>query len=118
MLFCSMRRDGKTLGQMAREERLAKSGACSLSLITVLLIMIVLLAVVGLVVVNALKGSPTRNIHDRDDHPDCAHGLISRVLASGESAGMFGARIPACAGIFGKAVAASSAERAVPPGRR
>jgi carbon starvation protein len=56
ILFCSMRRDGKTLGQMAREE-IGKVGGF-VSLITVLLIMVVLLAVVGLVVVNALKGSP------------------------------------------------------------
>jgi carbon starvation protein len=56
ILFCSMRRDGKTLGQMAREE-IGRVGGI-VSLVTVLLIMIVLLAVVGLVVVNALKGSP------------------------------------------------------------
>ncbi len=56
ILFCSIRRDGKTLGQMAREEIGVVGG--SVSLVTVLLIMIVLLAVVGLVVVNALKGSP------------------------------------------------------------
>ena len=56
ILFCSMRRDGKTLGQMARDE-IGKIGGI-VSLVTVLLIMIVLLAVVGLVVVNALKGSP------------------------------------------------------------
>lgn len=56
ILFCSMRRDGKTLGQMARQEIGVIGGF--VSLITVLLIMIVLLAVVGLVVVNALKGSP------------------------------------------------------------
>jgi carbon starvation protein len=56
ILFCSMRRDGKTLGQMAREE-IGKVGGL-VSLVTVLLIMIVLLAVVALVVVNALRGSP------------------------------------------------------------
>ncbi len=56
ILFCSMRRDGKTLGQMAREE-IGQVGGL-VSLVTVLLIMIVLLAVVALVVVNALKGSP------------------------------------------------------------
>src|SRR5579875_3388350 len=56
ILFCSMRRDGKTLGQMAREEIGKVAGF--VSLVTVLLIMIVLLAVVALVVVNALKGSP------------------------------------------------------------
>lgn len=56
ILFCSMRRGGKTLGQMAREEIGPLGGF--VSLITVLLIMVVLLAVVALVVVNALKGSP------------------------------------------------------------
>ena len=56
ILFCSMRRNGKTLGQMAREE-IGKVGGF-ISLITVLLIMVILLAVVGLIVVNALKGSP------------------------------------------------------------
>jgi carbon starvation protein len=56
ILFCSMRRDGKTLGQMAREE-IGKVGGV-VALVTVFLIMVILLAVVGLVVVNALKGSP------------------------------------------------------------
>ncbi|HEY3453067.1 MAG TPA: carbon starvation CstA family protein [Bryobacteraceae bacterium] len=56
ILFCSMRRDGKTLGQMAREE-IGKVGGL-ISLVTVLLIMVILLAVVALVVVNALRGSP------------------------------------------------------------
>src|SRR3982751_1737440 len=56
ILFASMRRNGKSLGQMAREE-IGKFGGF-IALITVLLIMIILLAVVGLVVVNALKGSP------------------------------------------------------------
>src|SRR5579885_1892992 len=56
ILFASMRRDGKSLGQMAREE-IGKTGGM-VALVTVLLIMIILLAVVGLVVVNALAGSP------------------------------------------------------------
>ena len=56
ILFASMRRDGKSLGQMAREE-IGKVGGF-VALVTVLLIMIILLAVVALVVVNALKGSP------------------------------------------------------------
>src|SRR5450631_651889 len=56
ILFCSMRRDGKSLGQMAREE-IGKLGGF-VAVITVLMIMVILLAVVGLVVVNALKGSP------------------------------------------------------------
>jgi len=56
VLFASMRRDGKSLGQMAREE-IGKVGGF-IALVTVLIIMVILLAVVGLVVVNALKGSP------------------------------------------------------------
>ncbi len=56
ILFASMRRDGKSLGEMAREE-IGKVGGFT-ALLTVLLIMIILLAVVALVVVNALKGSP------------------------------------------------------------
>src|SRR3954451_7195100 len=56
ILFASMRRNGKSLGQMAREE-IGKIGGF-IALITVLIIMVILLAVVGLVVVNALRGSP------------------------------------------------------------
>ena len=56
ILFASLRRDGKSLGQMARDE-IGKTGGL-IALLTVLLIMIVLLAVVALVVVNALAGSP------------------------------------------------------------
>ncbi len=56
ILFASMRRNGKSLGQMAREE-IGKLGGFT-ALLTVMLIMIILLAVIALVVVNALKGSP------------------------------------------------------------
>ncbi|MGC9971768.1 MAG: carbon starvation CstA family protein, partial [Bryobacteraceae bacterium] len=56
ILFASMRRDGKSLGQMAREE-IGKVGGFT-ALLTVLLIMVIMLAVMALVVVNALKGSP------------------------------------------------------------
>src|SRR6476619_3136868 len=55
ILFASMRRDGKSLGQMAREE-IGRVGGFT-ALIALLMIMVILLAVVGLVVVNALKGS-------------------------------------------------------------
>jgi len=56
ILFCSMRRDGKSLGQMAREEVSRRGGF--IAQLAVLAIMVILLAVVGLVVVNALKASP------------------------------------------------------------
>ncbi|WP_175488536.1 carbon starvation CstA family protein [Streptomyces qinglanensis] len=55
-LFFSMRRDGKSLGQMAREEIGPVGGAAAL--LAVLAIMIILLAVLALVVVNALAESP------------------------------------------------------------
>ncbi|MGH9796017.1 MAG: carbon starvation CstA family protein [Candidatus Acidiferrales bacterium] len=56
ILFFSIRRDGKSLGQMAREEVSKRSGM--LALIAVLAILVILLAAVALVVVNALKNSP------------------------------------------------------------
>jgi carbon starvation protein len=56
ILFFSIRRDGKSLGQMAREEVGRRGGF--LAQVAVLAIMVILLAVVGLVVVNALKSSP------------------------------------------------------------
>jgi len=56
ILFGSMRRDGKSLGQMAKEEIGPVTGIAAM--IAVLSIMIILLAVLALIVVNALKGSP------------------------------------------------------------
>jgi carbon starvation protein len=56
ILFGSMRRDGKSLGQMAKEEIGPVSGM--LAMAAVLAIMVILLAVLALVVVNALKDSP------------------------------------------------------------
>jgi carbon starvation protein len=55
-LFFSMRRGGRSLGQMARDEIGPVGGVAAL--VAVLAIMIILLAVLALVVVNALKGSP------------------------------------------------------------
>jgi len=56
VLFFSMRRDGKSLGQMIREEIGTVGGVAAL--IAVFSIMIILLAVLALVVVNALALSP------------------------------------------------------------
>ena len=55
-LFLSTRRDGKSLGQMARDELGPLGGAAAL--IGTFAIMIILIAVLGLVVVNAMKHSP------------------------------------------------------------
>ncbi|HET7227528.1 MAG TPA: carbon starvation CstA family protein [Chthoniobacterales bacterium] len=56
VLFASVRRRGKTLGQMVKEE--IGPGVGVLALISVLAIMIILLAVLALVVVQALAKSP------------------------------------------------------------
>src|SRR5262249_12227055 len=56
ILFCSIRRNGKTLGEMARDEVSKRGGV--IAQIAVLAIMIIFLGVVALVVVNALKSSP------------------------------------------------------------
>ena len=55
-LFFSTRRDGRSLGQMARDELGGVGGVAAL--IATFLIMIILIAVLGLVVVNAMKNSP------------------------------------------------------------
>jgi carbon starvation protein len=56
VLFASIRRGGKTLGQMVKEE--IGRGVGLLALVSVLAIMIILLAVLALVVVQALAESP------------------------------------------------------------
>ncbi|MFI5624183.1 carbon starvation CstA family protein [Nocardioides sp. NPDC051685] len=56
VLFLSMRRDGKSLGQMVREEIGTVAGIAAL--IAVFAIMIIILAVLALVVVNSLAESP------------------------------------------------------------
>lgn len=55
-LFFSTRRNGRSLGQMARDEIGPIGGAAAL--IGTFFIMIILIAVLGLVVVNAMKHSP------------------------------------------------------------
>jgi carbon starvation protein len=56
ILFLSVRRNAKSLGQMARDELGPLGGTAAL--IGTLTIMIILIAVLGLVVVNAMKHSP------------------------------------------------------------
>lgn len=56
VLFLSTRRDGRSIGQMARDELGNVGGAAAL--IGTFLIMLILIAVLGLVVVNAMKHSP------------------------------------------------------------
>src|SRR5687767_974494 len=56
ILFCSMRRNGKSLAQMVREELNRTAGVIGIA--AILAIMIILLAVLALVVVKALAESP------------------------------------------------------------
>jgi carbon starvation protein len=56
ILAASVRRDGKSLGQMAKEE-IGRVGGMT-ALIAILGIMVILISVLALVVVNALKASP------------------------------------------------------------
>ena len=56
ILFCSMRRNGKSLAQMVKEELNTTAGCVGVA--AILSIMIILLAVLALVVVNALAESP------------------------------------------------------------
>ncbi len=56
ILFASLRRDGKSLGEMVREELNTAAGAAAM--VAILAIMVILLAVLALVVVKALAESP------------------------------------------------------------
>src|SRR6186997_2809214 len=56
ILCASMRRDGKSLGQIAKEEVNPVAGLAAM--VAIFAIMIILLAVLALVVVNALRDSP------------------------------------------------------------
>src|SRR2546426_1568356 len=56
ILFCSLRRNGKSLAQMVKEELNTTAGG--IGVIAILSIMVILLAVLALVVVKALAESP------------------------------------------------------------
>ena len=56
ILFCSIRRNGRSLGQMVKEELNAPAGF--IAVLAILAILVILLAVLALVVVKALAESP------------------------------------------------------------
>ena len=56
ILFCSLRRHGKSLGEMVKEELNSPAGA--IAVLAILAILVILLAVLALVVVKALAESP------------------------------------------------------------
>jgi len=103
-LLFSVRRDGKSLTEMAKDE-IGRVGGF-VAYVAVIAILIILLGVAALIVVNALKASPWGNVHDRDDHADCcADGGLFAADSSGKSFGGFGAGVCSGAGSdLGRAV--------------
>ncbi|MFI7703066.1 carbon starvation CstA family protein [Nonomuraea sp. NPDC049480] len=82
VLFLSMRRDGRSLGQLARDE-IGRVGGTA-ALIAVFSIMIILLAVLAMVVVNALAKSPWGTFSIAMTIPIALFmGLYLRVLRPG-----------------------------------
>ena len=75
ILCASMRRDGKSLGQIAKEEVNPVAGLAAM--VAIFAIMIILLAVLALVVVNALRDSPWGlfTLVDDDSHR-ALHGPV------------------------------------------
>ena len=85
ILFLSTRRDGRSLGQMARDELGPVGGFAAL--IGTLMIMIILIAVLGLVVVNAMKHSPWASSTVFATVPIAILvGFVSAEVAAGEGA--------------------------------
>jgi len=109
VLFASVRRDGKSLGEMIKMELGALPG--SLALVGVLAIMIIILAVLSLIVVKALTGSPWGLFTIAATIPIAlAMGVYMRILRPGRvgEASVFGVVLLLASIIFGRDVAASA----------
>ena len=90
-----MRRNGKSLGQMVKEE--LNSAAGCIALLAILAILVILLAVLALVVVNALAESPWGVFTVGATIPIAMFmGGYLRFVARGQSAGSVGHRGGAC----------------------
>ena len=90
ILFCSIRRDGKTLGQMVREE-VSVSVERLIAQLAVLAIMVILLASVALIIVNALEILALGHLYPGDDGADRnAPGRVLAIFSARSSAGGFG----------------------------
>jgi carbon starvation protein len=108
ILFGSLRRDGKSLGQMAKEEIGEFTGI--LAMIAIFAIMMILLAVLALVVVNALKDSPWGVFTILCTIPIAVlMGFWMKVWRPGRTieASAFGVVLLLCALVAGRWVAAS-----------
>src|SRR5215468_11414966 len=109
VLFVSVRRDGKSLGQLIRMELGPVPG--SLALVGVLAIMIIILAVLALVVVKALTSSPWGLFTIAATIPIAlAMGIYMRVIRPGRvgEASIFGVILLLASIIFGRNVAGSA----------
>jgi carbon starvation protein CstA len=107
VLFASVRRDGKSLGEMIKMELGPIPG--SLALVGVLAIMIIILAVLALVVVKALTASPWGLFTIAATIPIALlMGFYMRVIRPGRvgEASAFGVALLLLSIVFGRAVAA------------
>ena len=68
VLFVSMRRDGRSLGELIRTELGPVPGV--IALFGTFMIMIIILAVLALIVVKALGRKPVGHVHGGGDDPD------------------------------------------------
>ncbi|MBV8173980.1 MAG: carbon starvation protein A [Verrucomicrobia bacterium] len=108
VLFLSVRRDGRSMGDMVRSEMGRVAGG--IALVGVLLIMVILLAVLALVVVKALAGSPWGTFTVFATIPIAIlMGLYSRFIRPGRIAEMslIGFVLLMAALIYGQTVAQS-----------
>jgi len=109
VLFASVRRDGKSLGEMIKME--LGSAAGSLALVGVLAIMIIILAVLSLIVVKALTGSPWGLFTIAATIPIAlAMGIYMRVIRPGRvgEASVFGVILLLASILYGRNVAADA----------
>src|SRR4249919_2140850 len=107
VLFASVRRDGKSLGEMIKMELGPAAG--SLALVGVLVIMIIILAVLSLIVVKALTGSPWGLFTIAATIPIAlAMGVYMRIIRPGRvgEASVFGVVLLLASIVFGRNVAA------------
>jgi carbon starvation protein CstA len=110
VLFLSVRRDGKSLGDMFRSEMGPVAGA--IAGIGVLLICVIILAVLALVVVNALKGSPWGAFTVFSTLPIAViMGIYSRFIRPGRIGEMslIGAALLLAALVYGRTVSETPA---------
>ena len=107
VLFASVRRDGKSLGEMIKMELGPVPG--SLALVGVLAIMIIILAVLSLIVVKALTGSPWGLFTIAATIPIAlAMGVYMRIIRPGRvgEASVVGVVLLLASIIYGRSVAA------------